>query len=370
MLSQSLSKIRSEKTGFELNHVTIQSTHFDRAPQHGNAKLDLYQRMVDRLNQMPGMRSAAVTWMTPMTGFQKTTSFSAVDGDHVERTRENVPYNIVGPGYFRTMETPIVEGREFRKNERHPDVCILNRAAAETFFLRSQALGATIRSTVQKKFNGIISCHVVGIAENAKFARLREVAPPTIFFPLSLKALQDEPALVFLMNSDTKAQAVSGYRKMLAEIAPAMPLNIFVTLKEQQDAALGSESLITKMCGLFAILALFLSALGLYGLLSSSVAQRTNEIGIRLALGALRHTVLRMILWEALRLLAVGVFLGSIALVLALQDVQKMLYHLSAFEPVTLALVLAVLTMVALIAAYIPAMRASSVDPMEALRAE
>jgi predicted permease len=370
MLSLSLHHIRSERTGFELNHVTIQSTHFEQLPQKGDAKLDVYQRMVDRLQQMPGMRSAAVTWMTPMTGIEETSAFEATPSGQPPREDSHMPYNIVGPGYFRTIETRILEGREFLKNERKPNVCILNQAAASYFFPHSEPLGAAVRSRNVRDFPNPIVCRVVGVAEDAKFANLLEPAPRTIYFPLSTEVLRGEPALVFLMNSETKAQAIAGYRQMLSEIAPAMPLVIFVTLKEQEDAALGSERLITGMCSAFAGLALFLSALGLYGLLSSSVAQRTSEIGVRIALGAQRHTVLRMILSDALRLLAVGVLLGALALFFAVHFVEQMLYRVSAFDPISLAAVLAVLIAVTLAAAFFPALRASSVDPIEALRAE
>jgi predicted permease len=366
MLALSLIRIRSERTGFDLDHVTIQTSHFGQMREHGNAKLDVYQRMVDRLQQEPGIRSASVTWTTPMTGMQATSDFEA----GASKQTLHMPYNSVGPDYFRTMETNIVEGREFRKNERTPDVCILNQAAASFFFPHSDAVGASVRTTDAKGFPKPVICRVVGIAQDAKFAFLRESPPPTIYFPLSMQILPEDDGLVFLINSQTKAEAVAGYRKMLSELAPTMPLNGFYTLKEQEDAALGSERLITGMCTIFAGLALFLSALGLYGLLSSSVSQRTAEIGVRIALGAQRRAVLGMVLSDAFRLLLIGVVLGGAALFFAVCLVQKMLYHVSEFDPATLAAVLGVLTVVTFAAALFPALRASSVDPIEALRTE
>lgn len=176
--------------------------------------------------------------------------------------------------------------------------------------------------------------------------------------------------LVFLINSQTKAQAIAAYRKALSEIAPSVPLVLFATLQEQMDAALGTQHLITLMSNFFAGLALFLSAIGLYGLLSSSVSQRISEIGIRIALGAQRSTVLRMILSDALRLLGVGVLLGAIALFFAVRFVQNMLYGISAFDPVTIIGTVVLLAAVTLFAAFLPARRAASVDPMQALRTE
>jgi ABC-type antimicrobial peptide transport system permease subunit len=136
------------------------------------------------------------------------------------------------------------------------------------------------------------------------------------------------------------------------------------------DASLGSQRAITMLSNFFGALALFLSAIGLYGMLSSSVAQRTAEIGVRVALGAQRGRVMRMILSDALRLAAVGIATGALCLLFAVQSVKHMLYGVSPFDPTTLVTAGALLTIVALIAAFVPALRAASVDPMTALRAE
>ncbi len=370
LLSQSLLRIRSQDPGFDVNHVTIQNARFYMLPQKGNAKLDIYQRMVDRLDDMPGMRSAAVTWYTPMTGFDSRARFEAVAGGPNPPEDSQMAYNVVGPGYFQTMNTRILDGREFRKNERTPDVCVLNQSAANYLFPHQQVLGSYVRAQDLKGFlnEGPLSCRVVGIAEDAKFASIREPAPRTIYFPLSPETISD--GLVFLMNSGTKAQAVAGFRKALSEIAPSVPTVIFASLRDQMDAALGSERLITMLSNVFAGLALLLSALGLYGLLSSSVVQRTGEIGVRIALGARRGQVLRMIVTEALGLVGVGVLLGGIALLFAVRFIQDMLFGVSAFDPITLTGTLALLIAVTLVAATLPALRAASIDPIEALRAE
>jgi putative ABC transport system permease protein len=370
LLSQSLTRLRSDRTGFDVDHVTIQTARFNLLPQKGDAKLDLYQRMVDRLEQMPGMRAAAVTWQTPMTGVVITSSFEAVSESADPPEDSHMAYNAVSPGYFRTMNTHILEGREFQKNERIPNICILNRAAANFLFPHTQAMGGYVRSKDPKDFPDPISCRVIGIAEDAKFSNVREPPPRTIYFPISTKTVTDAGNLVFLMNSGTRTQAVAGYRKALSEIAPSIPLVIFATLRDQMDAALGSQRLITASSNLFAGLALFLSAIGLYGLLASSVEQRGGEIGVRMALGAQRGMVLRMILKEALGLVAVGVLLGAVALFFAVRFIQNMLFGVSAFDPASLALTMLLLAIVALAAALPPALRAASVDPMVALRAE
>ena len=153
-------------------------------------------------------------------------------------------------------------------------------------------------------------------------------------------------------------------------LSPATPFVLFVTLREQMEAALGSQRALSLMSNFFAGLALLLSGLGLYGLLSSSVSQRTGEIGVRVALGAQRSRVLGMVLSDALRLQAAGLVLGVIVLAVTAGFVQAQLYGVSAFEPVRLAAITAILAVVTIVAGLLPALRAASVDPIQALRAE
>ena len=157
-------------------------------------------------------------------------------------------------------------------------------------------------------------------------------------------------------------------RSFRGELAPAVPYVLFVTLREQMDAALGSQRVMAAMSIFFAGMALLLSGLGLYGLMSSSVTQRTAEIGVRMALGAPRIRVLCMVMREAMTLLVAGLILGSGLLVVGLRFVEKMLYGVTAFEPMQTVFITCVLAMVAAFAALIPALRAASVDPIRALR--
>jgi predicted permease len=370
LLSQSLAHIHGEHAGFDLDHITITTPQFQRLPQKGDALLDVYQRMVDRLEQFPGIQSAAITWITPMTSYQPTAEFKAVSDGENPPEDPRMAYNEVGPGYFEAMKTTILAGREFRRDERARNICVVNQSAANFLFPNQQPVGQYVRSNDAKAFPEGVSCMVVGLAEDAKFGSLRERAPRTIYFPVSKDTMRYAGNLVFMMRSATEAETIAAYRKALTEIAPTTPLLVFATLQEQRDASLGAQRLITILSNVFGGLALFLSALGLYGLLSSSVAQRTGEIGVRIALGARRRTVLWMILTEALHLLAAGIVLGSAALWIVVRFVQGMLFGISPFDPATLALTAALLAGVTLLASFVPAQRAASIDPMQALRAE
>jgi predicted permease len=377
LLSRSLVRLRGEPTGFELDHVTIQTPPFHLLPQKGVAKLDLYQRMVDRIGQAPGVRSAAVTWYTPMTGSQATARFVALAEGTTSLEGATFAYNAVGPGYFRTMETAIVAGREFEPRERSRDVCVLNQAAAAFLFPQQEAVGRYVRTPTNMEANrggerlseaGPVTCLVVGVAQDAKFASLRDPPPRTVYFPLTPDV--SNANLVFLMNGPTKAGVIAAYRDALREIAPTIPLVLFATLREQMDAALGSERAITFLSTFFAGVALLLSAIGLYGTLSSSVTQRSGEIGIRAALGASRGVILLMVFKDALRLVAIGVVLGTVTLIFAARPIRHMFYGVSAFDPSTLVATGTILTVVVLTASFWPARRAASVDPIRAIRAD
>jgi predicted permease len=370
LLSQSVIKLRSENTGFDLDHVTIQTSPLYLLHQKGDAKLNLYQRIVDRLMEMPAVDAAAATSQTPMTGEKIAGDFQAVaDGPNPPEDTK-LAYNDVGPGYFQAMKTRIVAGREFEKNERQLNVCILNQSAAAFFFPHEQALGRYMRSKDAKEFPDAVACRVIGLAEDAKFSDIREGPPRTIYLPLSTQRIDNLGNLVFLIHSRTKAQAIAAFRKTIAEVAPTVPLVIFVTLREQMDAALGSQELITLLANFFGLLALLLSALGLYGLLSAGLAQRTSELGVRMALGATRGMVLRMVLREAFGLVVLGLLLGAIALLFTMRFVSAMLYGVSAYDPSTLVGVATTLAIVTILAAIVPALRAATTDPIEALRAE
>jgi len=246
----------------------------------------------------------------------------------------------------------------------------LNQSAAAFFFPNQPPLGRYVRSRTTQEFPDQVACQVVGLAEDAKFYDLRQGPPRTIYLPLSTKRIDNLGNLVFLMHSPEKAQAIAAFHKVLAELAPTVPLVVFVTMREQMDAALGSQELITLLANFFGLLALLLSALGLYGLLSASVTQRSGEIGVRMALGATRGTMLRMILNDALRLLGWGLLFGAVGLFFAVRFVTAMLHGVSAHDPWTIAAVVGTLVVVTILAALVPALRASNLDTIETLRSE
>ncbi|MFN7996922.1 MAG: ADOP family duplicated permease [Bryobacteraceae bacterium] len=370
LLSESLIRIRGEHAGFDVDHITLTTPIFNRLPLKPAAKLDLYQAMVDRLERAPGVQAAAITYYTPVTNAKGTSAFRAAAGDVHPPEDPKMAFNVVGPGYFRTMQTRVISGREFDRRERDFSVCMINQSAAGFLFPHQEPIGQYVKGLDRQLFPNGLSCRVIGVAEDAKYANLREPAPRTIYLPMTPEWVAGNGNMVFLMRSAAEREATVAYRASLAENAPNTPLLRFVTLHRQLDDSMGAQRLLTLLSDVFAGLALFLSAIGLYGLLASGVAQRTVEIGVRVALGAQRRSVLWMILGEAARLYAAGIILGLFGLWVAVRFVEGMLFGVSAFNPSTLAATAVLLGIVAFVAAALPAHRAASVDPMDALRAE
>lgn len=367
LLSQSLRRLRTEDPGFALDRVTIQTAPFHLLRITGEAKLDLYERMTERMERGRRIEAASFTWYTPMTGYQASARFET----DVAGTHQSMAYNSVGPGYFRTMGIKLIAGREFQRGERRDDICVVNEAAAQRLFPGGgSAIDRFVATADEKQFPQMLRCRVVGVAASAKFAQLREPPQPTVYFPVGTGVLPKAWNLVFLINAPSKALAIAAYREALEELSPSTPLVLFATLHEQMDAALGGERAVTTLCNAFGALSLFLSAIGLYAMLSTSVARRTGELGVRLALGAERGGVVRMVLGDALRLVGIGMLAGAVALVGVVGYVRSLLYGLSAFDPLTLALCVLTILAVAAAAAIWPALRAAAVDPVVALRAQ
>jgi predicted permease len=369
----SLQRTRSQAAGFVSDGVLIVSANFQTLQVPDDQVVDLYHHMTERLKQLPGMREAAVTWFTPMTGRDARAAFLSLGQGSEIHQDSRTAYNSVSPGYFATLQIPMISGRDFANTDRDQNVCILNRSAAGFFFPRGDAVGKSVRSTDDEnnrlQFQNPIACRVIGIVEDARFASLKEPAPRTIYFPLTTQT-QALRYQVFLLRGTSNALASAAYRQVLAEFAPSTPLLIFLPLSDQIAELLGTDRLISILSGLFGGVALLLSGLGLYGLLATRVTRRTGEIGVRMALGANRSTVLKMILYEAARLLGLGAALGGIGILFASRLIRSALFDTSPAEPSILADSLLVLSAVALVAAFIPAWRAATLDPMKALRSE
>jgi len=374
LFSHSMFHLLREPLGFNADHIIMVRTDFQAFPAEG--LLDRYHQMIERIATMPGIRSVALTLATPIANRGEITGhFAAVSEEVNPPDDPHMAFNDVSPAYFKTMQIRLLAGREFEWSEHDRTVCLLNRSAAEFLFPHPQPLGLYVHgfASTEKDREPLDAtvCRVIGLVDDAKYVNLKLPPPRTIYFPLSMNTLRiDSNHLEFMMRGETDAYSIAAFRRAIAEYAPDVPVLAFFPLQEQIDRSIGPERLMSLMSIAFAILALLLSAIGLYGLLAINVTQRTSEIGVRIALGAQRGMVLRMILSDAGRMVGIGVVLGGVGALFAVRAVKAMLYNTSPFSPIILIGSIMVLAGVALLAAYLPAQYAARIEPMDALRAE
>jgi len=278
---------------------------------------------------------------------------------------------VASPGYFETIGIPLRRGRGFTENDRAdtPKVVLITEAAARQFFPGEDPIGKTItlgwgRGPGKPRAGG----EVVGILGDVKDAALNEPNPPQIYLPLRQWPVSFMAVVVKTAVPPTSlADAV---REQVAAIDPNLPLSNVSTLDAVLAKSISQERFYMTLLAIFASVALVLAAIGIFGVLSYAVSQRTREIGIRMALGAQGRSVINLIVWQAMLLVASGVVAGIGAALLVTQTMTKMLFSVTPTDPATFASVAGVLVTVALFASYLPARRATKVDPIVALRAE
>jgi predicted permease len=264
------------------------------------------------------------------------------------------------------MQIPLVAGRGFTgaDSENAPQVAVINEAAARRYFPNERPIGRRFGPSVETSGR----FEIVGIVRDAKYNSVRDAPPPTLYMPYLQRCC---PAVTFEVRTATDPAAfISAVRGAVREIDPNLPLINVTTQAEQVEARLAQERLFAQAYALFGALALLVASIGLFGLMSYNVARRTNEIGIRMALGAERRHVVRLVMKESMTLVAMGVVIGLIAALAAGRLVAAILFGLAPTDPATIAVAVSVMIGVSAIAGYLPARRASHVDPMVALRYE
>jgi predicted permease len=275
----------------------------------------------------------------------------------------------VGPHFFETFGIPLVLGRtiEDRDTAAAPKVAVVNRTFAQKYLGGTSPIGRRFGFGDQKTSSDIA---IVGVVGDVRYGKLRNYAPPTVYVPYAQKIHELAEMTFEVRTNGDPDNWIGPIRQAVQGLDSHLPLFDVKTQTEQIDQATFQERLFARLSSFFGLLALALACVGLYGMMSYTVARRTCEIGIRMALGAERAKILCMVLREALTLGALGIVLGVPAALAASRLVATMLYGLKPTDPWTIASATVVLVAVALLAGYLPARRASRVDPMVALRYE
>ena len=328
-----------------------------------------YTRALDQIRALPGVQTAAYVDVPLLSG-DEWDSTMGVEGHQAKDGEDMQAYmNSISPGYWKTMGIPLLEGRDFDNRDAgmKTTLAIVNRKFAEHFFGNGPAIGRHIGFGDGPKSKREIE--IVGVAENSLYQGPRDGVERQVFIPY---LQSDFPASkTFYVRTTMESSAMFGQlRRTISGLDPAMPIYQMRTLDNQLDETLGTERLIATLSAAFGVLATLLAALGLYGVMAFAVARRTREIGLRMALGAQGGQVIWMVMREALLLLGIGLAIGAPAAFALSRLVASQLFSVSPADLGTALLALAVLSLVAAGAGFLPARRASNIDPIKALRYE
>ncbi|MCX6956015.1 MAG: ABC transporter permease [Verrucomicrobia bacterium] len=370
LLLLSLGRLQRTEPGFESRGVATAFVSIAGAGERyatPREQANFYTRLIERLEARPQVKSAAVGYDVPLTGYQARTTY-VIAGQPIPPPAERgrAWLDSVSEHYFATMGIPLREGRGFdaRDHDQSPHVCVVNESFAKRLFPGESALGKVLLRGPAAE----IRCQIVGIVGDVKSAGLHEPAPDEIYLPF--RQLPRATGTLVVRTAGDPAELQSVMRSALASVDGTVALTFFATM----DSALGSSLVFRRIAawltGAFAGVALLLSTVGLYSVIAYSVTQRTSEIGLRMALGAQREQVLRLILRSGLRLVALGLLLGLALAAGVGRLMASLLYQVQPLDPLLYAAVTALFALIATLACLLPALRASRIDPLVALRAE
>jgi predicted permease len=369
---RSLAGLTAVNPGFRTDHLLLAPIVLPQNRYPAGANVAFHQRLEQAIADIPGVTSVAGAEVPYLAGEHLETGFLA-QGDVADATTERTePYNAVGVRFFETLGIPIVAGRGFTVHDTatSPKVAVVNQRLAAARFPNQNPIGKRISLGVYAGYGDVLTgsqLEIVGICGDTLYAELHEAAPPQLF--VAYVQQRQIRRLTYHIRTQSRPEAiVDTLRRVVHAADPALPLVNVRAQQDQIDWDLADERLLVSLTSAFGLLALVLAAVGIYGLLAYSVAQRTREIGIRMAVGAIPRQILGMVLRESLTLSAAATALGVIASLLVTRFVKSMLFGIAPSDPAVLAAATALLMCVAVGASWLPAWRAASVQPMEALR--
>ena len=364
---RSLVNLRKVDTGFDKENVLLVETD---KPSLGYKDDDprlaaVYRQVEQSVSDTPGIRAASFSMFTFQEGAWTTNAYPNGRPSPVESRRE-IHGNVVGPAFFAAMGLPITSGRPFSlaDDAQSPKVAIVNETMARIYFPGESPIGQRFGFSPNASGTFLI----VGMVKDAKYENLRERATPMAFYP-EAQDIRFQGSLVVRYAGDPRS-IVPAVRRAIAAANRNLPITAVHTLADQVEDTLTSDKLVARLSSFFGLLALVLASIGIYGVLSYAVARRTNEVGLRMALGAHRAAVLWLVMRDVLAPVIAGLAVGVPAAVAGERLIAAMLYGVPSVDAAAVSLAAAVLVAVAALAAYLPARRASRVDPAIALRYE
>ena len=353
--------------GFESKRIMLASVDVGLHGYDEARGRRFFKEIVERIESLPGVEAASIAGPLPLDAYDNGANL-IVEGyvPRYENERIAVGYSTVGHDYFRAMNTPIVEGRTFSEHDdqHSPRVVIVNETLARRFWPNDSAIGKRLRLGDSRS----PYYEIIGVAKDGKYTLLGE--PPTEYLFLPHAQNYDGKMTLIARTSGEPGKLGEAIRQEVANLDSELPVFGLKTMPAFLDRLLSGPKSIAGLASIFGVIALLVASVGLYGVMSYTVAQRAREVGIRMALGARSGDVLRLVLKEGLILTGAGVGIGLLSAVGATSLLSSFLYGVSRTDAATFVAVPLVLTTVALVASYLPARRAAKVDPMVALRYE
>jgi putative ABC transport system permease protein len=372
LLLQSFVRLRRLDLGFRAENVLLSEINLPFSKYRDYRSITRFHRaLLDRLNAVAAVQASGLMYDHPLDS--NWIDDFAIEGAPEAEESLSAAFRIVSPDYFRTMSTGILRGRPFTDldDAEHPGAVIVNEAFVQTYLGGSDPLGKRLFTTTPRGFWGEPLPNVfeiVGVIENVRFLGPSIASEPAFYLPAAQFPIQE--MMVAVRVQDDPASFATRLREEVWAVDPDIPLSNITTMERLLSEALAQPRFNAIVLGFFGATALALAALGIYGVLSTTVAQRTSEIGIRMALGARSGDVVRMVVRQGMRMTLAGLAIGVAAALASTPVLRSLLFGVDATDPSTFAVVSAFLAGVALFASYVPARRASRIEPLIALRHE
>jgi predicted permease len=358
----------SVNPGFDKHNVLTARVNYPDTKDYANKVTQLYDQFLPRLAALPGVTSAAAGWPLPFSGSQIGISFDIEGRPTAPGDRRGASATIVTPNFFNTMRIPILHGRDFTPADagKAPDVVIVSEGFAHKFFPNEDPIGKHIKPGVSDGVHPEVMRQIIAVVGDVRQASLVKDAPPMYYLPLAQAGI-NAPDIVLRTGNDPTT-LIAPVRAQMRNLDRSVPLYQVHTLDDMLSDNVSQPRFQVVLLASFAAMALLLSAVGLYAVLSYLVSQRVNEIGLRLALGAQRGDVLRLILKRGLSLAGIGLVAGLAASAGLTRLISSQLFGVRSFDALTYSGVTVLMILISLAASAAPALRASNVDPMKTLR--
>ena len=365
LFMRSLRAASTADPGFNAENVLVTRMEMSSVKMGREEEQLFYRRVQEQVSALPNVRSTALAYIIPISGGGMRTGVEIEGYQPQPKEDTELNTNIISPNYFKTLGIPLLQGRDFNAEDIKgaPGVVIINEEFARRYFSGANPVGKRIRTDSEGPY-----LEVVGVAKNAKYRGLLEEPLPFFYTPVAQNGME---SMSLIVRTDVDPLAVlPSVRAELKSLNKNLTLYQINSLSAQLADALSNERMVAVLLGVFGGAALLLAAVGLYGVMSYAVARRTHEIGVRMALGAQPGDIMKLVLWQGMVLLLIGSLVGLAAAFALTRLMASLLYGVSATDPVTFVGITLLLGSVALLACYIPARRATKVDPMIALRYE